>query len=124
MFNEVGDKLKSLSRIVCWLGIIASCIYGLYLIFIGLSQESELFLLEGVIFCVLGSLSSWLSSLFIFGFGIIVESAENLAKSANDIVRSTDDIAHNTVQLNYQMEDLQDYPSASSTDQNSDIHNE
>lgn len=75
MFNNIGGKIKSLAKIVCWLGIISCIISGLPLI---LTKQQPL-VLVGIWIAVVGSLFSWISSFILYGFGELVENSAIIA---------------------------------------------
>lgn len=68
MFENVGGKIKALSIILSIVGTLGLIIYGLFLM-------SESFVV-GVLVIILGSLYVWICSLFICGFGEIIEQLE------------------------------------------------
>ena len=65
MFDDVGENIKGLAKVLCWIGIIASVIWGIMFI--------ERDILTGVLIAVIGSLVSWLSSFTLYGFGELIE---------------------------------------------------
>ena len=73
MFDNIGGKVKVLAKVNCWIGIIASVIYGGVLI-------SKQLVLEGVLVWLLGSFISWVASLTLYAIG---ETAENSSIAAN-----------------------------------------
>ena len=76
MFNNVGRKVQVLAKVMCWLGIIASVIYGIVLIAAGSRANSGAGLLTGILTMAVGSLASWLSSLATYAIGEAAEYAE------------------------------------------------
>lgn len=75
MFDNIGGKIKTLVKILCWLGIIASCIIGLLAM-----QES---VIAGLITAIFGSLASWISSFFAYAFGELVENSSIIAQNTS-----------------------------------------
>lgn len=73
MYENAGEKILGLANVLCIIGIIASCLCGLVLMFI----NSDLFL-SGLLVAVLGSLFSWLSSLTLAGFGELIVSTTEI----------------------------------------------
>lgn len=67
MFDNIGGKIKGLAMVVCWLGIIASVIGA-----IALWVSTEAFW-PGFGVLAAGAISSWLGSLFTYGFGEIID---------------------------------------------------
>ena len=70
MFDNIGGKIKSLAVAVTWIGIFASVIYGIAIL-------KYQFLL-GLAFIIMGSLASWFGSFLLYGFGHLIETAENV----------------------------------------------
>lgn len=76
MFDDIGKKLQSRAKVLCWIGIIASII-GAFVLW---SQDSyrnptgDLGL--GVL--IGGCAGSWLTSAFLYGFGQLVEDVHAL----------------------------------------------
>jgi hypothetical protein len=83
MFRNVGSKIKTLSKVVCWLGIIVSILIGV--IFIAssvISGENMIFgIIMGVICIVGGSIASWIGSFFTYGFGEIIDKLTEIANN-------------------------------------------
>ncbi len=68
MFNNIGDKIKTVAVIISILGIIFSVILGL--VFLTTST------LIGILIILLGSLLSWVSTFLLFGFGQLIENSD------------------------------------------------
>ncbi len=81
MFENIGSKIKGLAATVAWIGIIFSIITGLVMF------GDEDTALTGFIIMIIGSLSSWLSSLTLYGFGQLIENSDILVEQGKD--RST-----------------------------------
>ena len=73
MFNNIGEKIKSVAVVVTIIGIAVSFLYGGWLIFTG----SWLF---GVCTIIIGSISSWLASLVLYGFGQLVSNSDSMVE--------------------------------------------
>ena len=79
MFNRVGKKIKGLCVAVTVIGIIASFIIGLTMIIeAAKSRNSTAGIIIGILVIVLGSLESWLISLFSYGYGQMIDSLQNI----------------------------------------------
>ena len=77
MFDNIGDKIKTLAKVVCWIGIIACIITGIVL----MATDEDL-VLAGILTAVLGSILSWVSSFVLYGFGQLVENSDIIAKQS------------------------------------------
>lgn len=93
MFNNVGGSLKGIATIVCWLGIICSCIAGIMGIMSGVEINNNYYsdgsgttlIVGGLVIMVVGSILSWVSSLAVYGFGELVENSSIIRKQLQDI---------------------------------------
>ncbi len=99
MFENVGSKVKTLARVVCWIGIIGSIIGGIAI----MAQGENLFLV-GILSAVLGSFFSWIGSLSLYAIG---EAAENSAIAANLAIKA-DMERENTNKISSEERDLFD----------------
>ncbi len=76
MFNNAGDKIKTVAKVLFWLGVIASVIWGIILFNIVPIKNYWTFLyiiLEIALLC----LGSWVGSLVLYGFGVIVSHCKD-----------------------------------------------
>lgn len=85
MFNNIGGKIKTLAKVICWIGIICSCIVGLnmmsrstYLDWAGEQHTDASYLIYGLLIAAAGSFVSWLSTLTLYGFGQLIENSDKL----------------------------------------------
>lgn len=69
MHENVGGTIKKLAVAVCWIGILVCFIGAIILWHLSLS-------VQGCILLVAGSLCSWVSSLFTYGFGELIEKVD------------------------------------------------
>ncbi len=79
MFQNVGQKIKTLAQVLTWLGIVASVFGGIVLIVDG-GWELQ----SGLLVMVGGALLSWLGSLTLYGFGQLIENTEILVRRSRD----------------------------------------
>ena len=68
MFENVGEKLKSIAVASCVIGIVGSVLVGAVLF--------EISVLLGLVVIAVGSLGSWISALAIYALGLCAENAE------------------------------------------------
>lgn len=78
MFDNIGSKVKTLAKVLCWIGIIASIIGGL--IILGTSRGVAAGVISGLAVIILGSILSWAGSFVLYAFG---DAVENIAFIAN-----------------------------------------
>ena len=70
MFNNIGGKIKTLSAVITWIGIVLSFVGGFALI------SSNV--LIAVLVIILGCLFSWISSFVLYGFGHLIVKIEEI----------------------------------------------
>ena len=80
MFNNIGNKIKTVAETLCFLGIIVSVFIGL--VFIAQGEDS---ILTGFLIMVLGSLVSWLGSFMTYGIGQLIENTDILVDKICEI---------------------------------------
>ena len=84
MFDNIGEKIKILAKVICWVGIIASVVAGCVLM--GMAGDLGILLL--LLIASVGSLLSWVSSFVIYGFGELVSNSAIIARKENDTKKS------------------------------------
>ena len=72
MFSNIGEKIKTLAKVVCWIGIVASFGGGIAIL-VNSKGRSGVLIFLGFMTMVVGSLLSWIGSFFIYGFGELIE---------------------------------------------------
>ena len=85
MFNNIGEKIKKLAEILCYIGILFSAIGGLVVMFVGGSSRSRAPFLIGLLIIFIGSLFSWIGSFFTYGFGELIVKATEIEKNMQSI---------------------------------------
>ena len=77
MFDNIGGKIKSLAQIIAYILMGLSILAGLLMLF---SNP-----VVGILSIVVGCLSAWIGSFFMYAFGELVENSERSANSLNEI---------------------------------------
>lgn len=75
MWDNIGNKLQRLAKVICWLGIIGFAIFAIILWTQNSSYRPTILL--GILYLVLGCLGSWIGSWVLYGLGLVVEYVEN-----------------------------------------------
>lgn len=75
MFTNIGDKIKSLAKVIAWIGIAGSVISG----FVMINSGYGVSIIMGIGVILGGSLISWISSWFLYGFGELIEKTTEIA---------------------------------------------
>jgi len=94
MWDNIGEKIKLLAKVIAWVGIISSVIGGISLISQGfdINQSSRsgrdggLFILLGIASLIGGSIISWISSFFMYGFGELIEKTSAIEKNTRNVI--------------------------------------
>lgn len=81
MFKNIGKKIKTLAKVLCWVGIIAYAIAAIIMIAIGANGDSGAMIAYGVAVLIVGPLSAWIGSFFLYGFGELVDKAIDIEKN-------------------------------------------
>ncbi len=75
-FKNIGRVIKIVAEVLFWVGIVASLIFG---ILVGTIEEDNTVFI-GVLLMICGSISSWVTSLLVYGFGQLVENSDTLVQ--------------------------------------------
>ena len=79
MFKNIGGKINLFSKILCWVGISLSLIIG----FTNIIFPDRVSLLLGIAIPPVGSLLSYVISMFMYGFGELIETNVQIAENTN-----------------------------------------
>lgn len=91
MFDNIGGKIKTVAATIAWLGIIGSIIIGIIII----AEANDSYYpsatetLSGWLVIIVGSLSSWVSSFTLYGFGQLIENTDAISSEMESIRRVT-----------------------------------
>lgn len=87
MFDNIGGKIKTVAATIAWLGIIGSIIIGIIII----AEANDSYYpsatetLSGWLVIIVGSLSSWVSSFTLYGFGQLIENTDAIFSEMESI---------------------------------------
>ena len=79
MFDNIGGKIKTVAKVVCWIFIVCSVLAGLIMIINTLDYFRFEIFLTALFTMIVGSLVGWLSSLGLYGFGELIERTTEIA---------------------------------------------
>ena len=87
MFENVGEKIKALAKVICAVGIVFSIIVAIFMFYMAdeYYRVEEVYYTLGVIILILGPISSWTNSLLIYGFGELIEATCSFKGKVSDI---------------------------------------
>lgn len=71
MFENIGQKIKKMAKVFCWIGIIGSVVLAIS--YFVMSKNNGDFVLTGLIVLFVGCLVSWASNLALYGFGELID---------------------------------------------------
>ena len=99
MYRNVGDKIKIVAETICWLGIVGSVVYGFYVMFNDIENADVVLLqiLIGLGIMIVGSLSSWIGSFVLYGFGQLIENSDIIVEETVKIEKLTVQIRNSSV---------------------------
>ncbi|MBQ3416360.1 MAG: hypothetical protein IJH32_00785 [Ruminococcus sp.] len=97
MFRNIGQKIKGLAIFLTIIGIIASLVIGISTIvnagkYAEYGNNGAPSIVIGILEIVAGSILSWLSSFVLYGFGQLVESAQNIERRLTGTTGDDEDI--------------------------------
>ena len=76
MFDNVGSKIKGVSKFFCWIGIICSVLLGSVLVAAGINMPNGgATSIIGIVVMIVGSFMSWVGSLITYGIGEMVHNS-------------------------------------------------
>ena len=90
MYNRIGRKIKGLAVFFCIIGIFFQVILGLLIIFMGGSILPKLVptlpaefasvgcIIVGIFVIVIGSIVTWMSTWFLYGYGELIDKVSNI----------------------------------------------
>lgn len=84
MYENIGGKIKTLAKVICWIEIIACVVGGIVLCCIGAdSRGGEILVLSGVALMILGPLFSWVGSFLLYGYGDLISRVQSIEGKLN-----------------------------------------
>ena len=79
MFNHIDEKIKMLASVVTRCGIILSVASG-----IGIMATTDTWI--GILVGVFGSIIFWISGFFVYGFGELIEAANEARNTQKELL--------------------------------------
>lgn len=84
MFNNVGNKIKNLAKVLFWIGVAASVIGAALLMFATYGMITI-----GIAVLIVGPLFSWIGSWMLYGYGELIDTNVRLAKDVAKALAKT-----------------------------------
>lgn len=91
MFDNIGNKIQSLARFGCYVGIAVSVLAAIVLAFAGIVSEEFILAAVGAGVLIVGSLGSWISSWVLYGFGELIENTAFIAAGVKKLNGAKED---------------------------------
>lgn len=87
MFHNIGAKIKTLAKVITWLGIVVGLVAGIGMISSSLHYENLGYpnegIAPGIMYMILIPLSAWISSFLLYGFGQLIEHVASIDAKLN-----------------------------------------
>lgn len=89
MFNNPGGKIKGIAIAIFILLLLTYVIFGVILIFNGerIVENATAGVVLGILCIAVGFLVSWISALFLFSWGNMVEDVQSIREQLQRMVR-------------------------------------
>ena len=89
MFDNIGSKLKTLAKVLCWIGIVLSVVAAIVMFTAAsYSNSGESYVVMGLITLIVGPLLSWVNSFVLYGFGELIDKTSSIERSVRDNSKS------------------------------------
>lgn len=72
MFDNIGEKIKTLAKVICWIGIALNILLGLILLFAISTYSPALGIVVAIPVTLLGAVLSWIASFTLYGYGELI----------------------------------------------------
>ena len=73
MFDNIGGKIKTLAKVICWIGIVASVISAAYVGVVTSNLNGALGIVIAILLVMMGTVLSWIASFTLYGYGELIE---------------------------------------------------
>lgn len=84
MFNNVGKSIKTVAKVFFGLGVAAAIITSIAYFILGVANEAVIPLLLCFILPIPMTTAAWINSLFIYGFGQLIENSDVLVSLSKE----------------------------------------
>lgn len=83
MFDNVGNRIKVLSKVIFWVYLVISIILGIVLIVGGFESDydSSALSFRGLTLIITGPIVGWIIGLLMYGFGELIEKTSYIERS-------------------------------------------
>ncbi len=118
MFDNIGGKLKVFAKVLCWIGIISSCICAIVLWSINSRYQPTAG--AGFLVLIFGCLGSWIGSFFTYGFGELIDELSANRQASQRSVQLLEKLlaSQQTVSLSVQRDSASSLQTAAASAEN------
>ena len=88
LFGNVGRQIKFLATLFLWVGWVLSLVGCVMCFTVAIMNNTVIMVLIGCLILIGGILFSWLNSVFVYGFGALVENSEIIARNTSEYSES------------------------------------
>lgn len=92
MFNNIGERIKKIAKIVTIINFVLSSALGVgWIVAVLVSTSLPFLAVFAPLVVAIGCLLSWIGGMFIYGFGELIErtkETERLTEETNKLVKS------------------------------------
>ncbi len=88
MFKNIGNKIKIFAKVICFLGIGLSVVYGIIMLTVFAAKGMGAFssILASILLIALFSLLAWVGSFTIYGLGQLVDNSDKLVENSEKLM--------------------------------------
>ena len=88
MFTNIGNKIRTLAKVLCIIGIVLAALSGLIMMISGISMLGYSYtagagvalIFGGLVSAALGALLAWVGSFVLYGYGQLIHSVQQIEK--------------------------------------------
>ena len=84
MYENIGEKIKILAKVLFGIGLAVSVFTGFSNISLGVEIEIGSVIILGLLTLVLGPLFAWLSTWLLYGFGELIDTNQKLNETVEE----------------------------------------
>ena len=87
--HNIGGKIETLANVLMWIGIILSILCGVAIAMRGAAvlgngvevPDGAAGIVLGILVAVVGSVSSWISSFLLYGYGHMIKTLDEIRRN-------------------------------------------
>ena len=82
MYENIGEKIKTVAKVACWIGIVFCIISGIYFLF------NHVYI-AGLFWLTAGPILSWVGTFVLYGFGELIVGVTKIEYKINLLAEPT-----------------------------------